>query len=155
MKRHRIFSMLMVTIKLRFNYLLMIFNHFFRLFYILLKTLDVHVNHLHPNSIHFSMVVTRYSCPIIRNLLIFFSVWIFGLLLVFIIKLIHFVIFLLGGDHCLSFNSNESSNENSTVHIHSPSIKYRLWLGLGLNAFTCGLMLGTIIYHLIPHVSKR
>jgi hypothetical protein len=75
------------------------------------------------------------------------------------IKLIHFFIFLLAGDYCLSLNSNEASkeflNENSTVHIHSPSIKYRLWLGLGLNAFTCGLMLGTIIYHLIPHVRTR
>jgi len=25
-------------------------------------------------------------------------------------------------------------------------------LGLSLNAFTCGLMLGTVIYHLIPHI---
>ena len=39
------------------------------------------------------------------------------------------------------------------VNVRSPSLKYRLWLGLGFNAFTCGLMLGIIIYHLIPHVS--
>jgi hypothetical protein len=83
-------------------------------------------------------------------------VWIIGLILVVIIKLIHLVIFFIAGDHCLSLNSNEISknlsNENSTVHIRSSSLKFRLWLGLGFNAFTCGLMLGTTIYHLIPHV---
>ncbi len=66
------------------------------------------------------------------------------------------MVFFIAGDHCLSLTSNgiskNVSNENSTVHIRVPSLKYRLWLGLGFNAFTCGLMLGTIIYHLIPHV---
>ena len=88
-----------------------------------------------------------------------FSVWILGLLLVFMIKSIHFFVFFLAGDHCLSLNSNEASkelsNNKSTVHTRSPSIKFRLWLGLGLNAFTCGVMLGTVIYHLIPHVRIR
>lgn len=65
------------------------------------------------------------------------------------------MIFFLTSQHCLSLNSNNILNDDSTVHIRSPSLKYRLWLGLGLNAFTCGLMLGTIIYHLIPHVYIR
>jgi hypothetical protein len=74
-----------------------------------------------------------------------------------VIKLIHLVVFFIAGNHCLSLTSNgiaekDLSNENSTVHIRLPSLKFRLWLGLGFNAFTCGLMLGTAIYHLIPHV---
>ena len=78
-----------------------------------------------------------------------------------IIKLIHLVIFFIDGDYCSSLtsmsiskmlsNQNETEND-STVHVRSRSIKFRLWLGLGFNSLTCGLLLGTIIYHLIPHV---
>jgi hypothetical protein len=79
------------------------------------------------------------------------------------IKLIHLLIFSIAGDHCLfltsvsiseSLSNQSELRENPKVNIRFPSLKYRLWLGLGFNAFTCGLMLGTIIYHLIPHVGK-
>lgn len=88
-------------------------------------------------------------------------VWILGIILVVLIKLIHLLIFFIAGDHCLSLTSSSISKslseqsdlrENPKVNIRFPSLKYRLWLGLGFNAFTCGLMLGTVIYHLIPHV---
>jgi hypothetical protein len=83
------------------------------------------------------------------------------LIIISIIKLIHLLIFFVTGDHCLTLASGSISKptskqndieESPTIRIRYPSLKYRLWLGLGLNSFTCGLMLGTIIYHLVPHV---
>ncbi|UJR22577.1 hypothetical protein I4U23_025624 [Adineta vaga] len=91
----------------------------------------------------------------------FFSVWVLGLIIIFTIKLIHLLIFSTVGDRCLLINLNSNSkitfsqndsHESPIINIHSSSLKYRLWLGLGLNSFTCGLMLGTTIYHLIPHI---
>lgn len=73
------------------------------------------------------------------------SVWILGISFLLLIKFIHCIVFFIIGHDCFLFHSKENS----------PLIKYRLWLGLGLNAFTCGLMLGTSIYHLIPHVRKK
>jgi hypothetical protein len=71
-------------------------------------------------------------------------------------KLIHFVTFFIAGDHCLSLTSlgisKTLSKQSDATTVRVPPLKYRLWLGLGFNAFTCGVMLGTIIYHLIPHV---
>lgn len=73
------------------------------------------------------------------------------------------IIFSIAGDQFSSLSSANTSKsmpnqqvrrQNSTISIRYPPLKYRLWLGLGFNAFTCGLMLGTIIYHLIPHVEK-
>ncbi|CAF4294026.1 unnamed protein product [Rotaria sp. Silwood2] len=92
---------------------------------------------------------------------LFFDVWILGLIIVIVIKLIHVIIFFIGGDHCLSLTSvsvsktlseENGTRDNTSINIRFPPLKYRLWLGLGFNAFTCGLMLGTIIYHLIPHI---
>ncbi|CAF5131214.1 unnamed protein product [Rotaria sp. Silwood1] len=91
----------------------------------------------------------------------FFDVWILGLIVVIVIKLIHVIIFFIGGDHCLSLTSvsvsktlseENGTRDNTKTTIRFPPLIYRLWLGLGFNAFTCGLMLGTIIYHLIPHI---
>ncbi|CAM2726371.1 unnamed protein product [Rotaria socialis] len=90
----------------------------------------------------------------------FFDVWILGLILVISIKLIHIFIFFIAGDHCLSLTSVGVSKSiydahdtgDAATNVRHPSLKYRLWLGLGFNAFTCGIMLGTIIYHLIPHI---
>ncbi|CAF1168709.1 unnamed protein product [Rotaria sp. Silwood1] len=91
----------------------------------------------------------------------FFDVWILGLIVVIVIKLIHVIIFFIGGDHCLSLTSvsvsktlseENETRDNTKTTIRFPPLIYRLWLGLGFNAFTCGLMLGTIIYHLIPHI---
>ena len=87
-----------------------------------------------------------------------FLVWILGLIVIFLIKLIHLLIFAIIGDRCLLINSvhnsKNDSHENPIIRIRSSSLKYRLWLGLCLNSFTCGVMLGTTIYHLIPHVRK-
>ncbi|CAF1072477.1 unnamed protein product [Rotaria sordida] len=91
----------------------------------------------------------------------FFDVWILGLIVVIVIKLIHVTIFFIGGNHCLSLTSvgvsktlseENGTRDDKTTTIRFPPLKYRLWLGLGFNAFTCGLMLGTIVYHLIPHI---
>jgi hypothetical protein len=76
-------------------------------------------------------------------------------------KLIHLIIFFLAGDHSSALTSGGISQtlsthtenlRNSIDEIDFPSIKYHLWLGLGFNAFTCGILLGTVVYHLIPHV---
>lgn len=85
-----------------------------------------------------------------------------GLILVAVIKLIHVVIFFVSGDHCLSLTSagvsksltddRDPRTDDGETTVRDPTLKFRLWLGLGFNAFTCGIMLGTIIYHLIPHV---
>ncbi|CAF3650410.1 unnamed protein product [Rotaria sp. Silwood1] len=89
------------------------------------------------------------------------GLWILGLIVVIVIKLIHVIIFFIGGDHCLSLTSvsvsktlseENGTRDNTKTTIRFPPLIYRLWLGLGFNAFTCGLMLGTIIYHLIPHI---
>ncbi|CAF0895566.1 unnamed protein product [Adineta steineri] len=92
-----------------------------------------------------------------------FNLWIFGVIIIICIKAVHLLIFSISGDHCSSLTSSNISKATTTtdqndipqipvVNIRPPSVKYRLWLGLGLNSFTCGLMLGTIIYHLIPHI---
>ncbi|UJR26499.1 hypothetical protein I4U23_007826 [Adineta vaga] len=48
---------------------------------------------------------------------------------------------------------NQTANRvNLTGEIVFSPVGYHLWLGLGFNAFTCGLILGTISYHLIPHI---
>jgi hypothetical protein len=84
-------------------------------------------------------------------------VWIIGFILIAIIKLIHLITFSVVGEHRLSLTSIGlekilSRSSESTDNNPSLSLISRLWLGLGFNAFTCGLMLGTIIYHFIPHV---
>ena len=84
-------------------------------------------------------------------------VWILGVILIVVMKLIHLITFSVVGEHCLSLTSVGLSKSlanptEATDHERSVSIKSRLWLGLGFNAFTCGIMLGTIIFHLIPHV---
>jgi hypothetical protein len=87
--------------------------------------------------------------------------WIIGLAFVVIMKIIHLIIFYIAGDHSSALTSSGISRtianhventQNSSDEISFPPIKYHLWLGLGFNAFTCGIILGTIIYHLIPHV---
>ncbi|CAF1496238.1 unnamed protein product [Adineta ricciae] len=97
---------------------------------------------------------SRKSLP--TSLYSLFSVWILGLIVIFLIKLIHLLIFAIIGDRCLLINSvhnsKNDSHENPIIRIRSSSLKYRLWVGLCLNSFTCGLMLGTAIYHLIPHI---
>jgi hypothetical protein len=76
-------------------------------------------------------------------------------------RLIHLIVFFIAGDHCSALTSSGISKtisnhientQNSPDEISFPPIKYHLWLGLGFNAFTCGIILGTTIYHLIPHV---
>jgi hypothetical protein len=76
-------------------------------------------------------------------------------------KLIHLLIFFFAGDHSFALTSGGISRtlsnhvekmQNSPDEVRFPPIKYHLWLGLGFNAFTCGIILGTVIYHLIPHV---
>jgi hypothetical protein len=72
-------------------------------------------------------------------------------------KLIHLIIFFVAGNHSSALTSGgiskTISNHADKAHeIQFPSTKYHLWLGLGFNAFTCGIILGTISYHLIPHV---
>ena len=89
----------------------------------------------------------------------FLQVWVVGVVVIIIIKLIHLITFSLVGDHCLSLTSigllkslANPKPADSLDQDPAASIKFRLWLGLGFNAFTCGIMLGTIIFHLIPHV---
>ncbi len=84
-------------------------------------------------------------------------VWILGLIIIGMMKLIHLIIFFIAGNHSSALTSGGISNhadktQNATDEIQFPSTKYHLWLGLGFNAFTCGIILGTISYHLIPHV---
>lgn len=78
-------------------------------------------------------------------------------------KVLHLIIIFIAGHHSSALTSGGISrtishhNENNHHHhshdeISYPPIKYHLWLGLSFNAFTCGIILGTIIYHLIPHV---
>jgi hypothetical protein len=76
-------------------------------------------------------------------------------------KSIHLLIFFVVGDHLSALTSRGISKtlsdhsdhqQNATDEIHFPPIKYHLWLGLGFNAFTCGIILGTVVYHLIPQV---
>lgn len=76
-------------------------------------------------------------------------------------KVIHLLIVFLAGDHASALTSNgitqtlsthTENNRNSIEEIRFSSIKSHLWLGLAFNAFTCGILLGTVIYHLIPHV---
>jgi hypothetical protein len=87
--------------------------------------------------------------------------WIFGLISIVIMKLIYLIVFFIVGHHSSALTSTGISKtisnhvENSPDEISFPSIKYHLWLGLGFNAFTCGIILGTTIYHLIPHVYKE
>lgn len=89
----------------------------------------------------------------------FLLLWIGGFLLLIVLKSIHFIVFFLLGEHCLSLTSATltksltNRDESATQRNRTLPLKYRLWLGLGFNAFTCGLMSGTVIYHLIPHVS--
>jgi hypothetical protein len=87
--------------------------------------------------------------------------WILGLVAILIMKFIHLIIFFFAGDHSSALTSDGISKtisnhventQNSTDETRFPPIKYHLWLGLAFNAFTCGIILGTIIYHLIPHV---
>ncbi|CAF0974422.1 unnamed protein product [Adineta ricciae] len=91
----------------------------------------------------------------------FFDVWIFGLICIVIIKAVHCIIFLVTGNHTLALTSEglARSLSNQTPPTCTPMdevrlspVKYHIWLGLGFNAFTCGLILGTISYHLIPHI---
>ncbi len=77
-------------------------------------------------------------------------------------KLIHIVIFFIAGDHSSALTSGgisrtlslQAENTRNSIEdeVEFLPIKYYLWLGLGFNAFTCGIILGTVIYHLLPHV---
>lgn len=94
--------------------------------------------------------------------IIFFSLgWIFGLIVLLILKALHLIIIYVAGDHSSALTSggisrtisnHVESTQNSPDEVSFPPNKYHLWLGLGFNAFTCGIILGTIMYHLIPHV---
>lgn len=90
----------------------------------------------------------------------FVLLWIGGLIVLIVLKLIHLIVFALLGEHCLSLTSAtltktlSNAREPLAEQNRPLPLKYRLWLGLGFNAFTCGLMSGTAIYHLIPHVSR-
>ena len=68
----------------------------------------------------------------------------------------HLIIFFGFGKHLSALNfhgmSKTITNENNTDEVHFVSTRYHVWLGLGFNAFTCGISLGTVIYHLIPQV---
>lgn len=76
-------------------------------------------------------------------------------------KIIHLVIVYKAGEHSSALTSggisrmistHTENSRNSFEEISHPPIKNHLWLGLGFNAFTCGILLGTVIYHLIPQV---
>ena len=79
-------------------------------------------------------------------------------------KLIHFIVFSLSGEHSSALTSDGITRtlsthaealRNPSEDVRVPPVKYHLWLGLGFNAFTCGIILGTVIYHLIPHVRSE
>ena len=69
------------------------------------------------------------------------AVWMLGVLLIVVMKGVHFLAFLVAR-HAQHGNADKQRR----------SVKHRLWLQLCSNAFTSGLILGTIVYHLIPHV---
>jgi hypothetical protein len=78
-------------------------------------------------------------------------------MLMVIMKLFHAVIFYFCSDRpaLLTFVALSETGDcppNSTDKSSASCVRYHLWLCLSLNAFTCGVMLGTIVYHLIPHV---
>lgn len=89
--------------------------------------------------------------------------WILGFIALVVMKLIHLLIIFMAGNHSSALTSggisrtistHTENNGNSIAEISFPPIKYHLWLGLGFNAFTCGILLGTVIYHLIPQVGS-
>ncbi|CAF1248062.1 unnamed protein product [Adineta steineri] len=91
----------------------------------------------------------------------FFDIWIFGLIFIVAMKFIHLIIFFISGNHSSVLTSgglarailNHADNvEPSTDEVRFSPVKYHLWLGLSFNAFTCGIILGTVSYHLIPHI---
>lgn len=95
---------------------------------------------------------------------LFYLEWVFGILLILFMKLIHFLVFSLSGEHSSALttsginrtlSNHAEALKNPSADIRLPPIKYHLWLGLGFNAFTCGIILGTVIYHLIPHVKTN
>jgi hypothetical protein len=72
-------------------------------------------------------------------------------------KFVHLIIFFGFGNHLSALTSHGMSTTipnhgENTNEVHFPPTKYHVWLGLGFNAFTCGIILGTVIYHLIPQV---
>ena len=69
------------------------------------------------------------------------SVWMLGVILIVVMKGVHLLIFLV---------ARHAQRSNAEKQLRS--VKHRLWLHLCSNAFTSGLILGTIVYHLIPHV---
>jgi len=94
----------------------------------------------------------------------FISGWVSCILLILFMKLIHFIVFSLSGEHSSALTSNGITRtlsthaealKNPSEDVRVPPVKYHLWLGLAFNAFTCGIILGTVIYHLIPHVRNE
>ena len=61
---------------------------------------------------------------------------------------------LTSGGISQTISTHAENNRNSMEETRFPPIKYHLWLGLVFNALTCGILLGTVTYHLIPHVSS-
>jgi hypothetical protein len=66
--------------------------------------------------------------------------------LCFLVRMLDLGLLLLTKFICLIIFFIDSANALFS------SVKYHHWCRLAFNAFTCGLMLGTFIYHLIPHV---
>lgn len=88
----------------------------------------------------------------------FSIVWLFGVIFLLFAKFAHLLNVYIIGDKCESTHihndasQTENLDKNIKADVRFSSEKYRLWFSLGFNAFNCGLMLGTIIYHLIPQV---
>lgn len=79
-------------------------------------------------------------------------------------KVIQLLTFFISGNHSSALTTRGISRtlsnhaemtQNTTDNIPAPPVKKHLWLGLAFNAFTCGVILGTVIYHLIPHVERK
>lgn len=100
------------------------------------------------------------SIRFLSECFVFSIVWLFGVIFLLFAKFTHLLSICILNGRCTSdavdntSSRNDNLNQSTKLHALFSSVNYYLWFSLGINSFTCGLMLGTIIYHLIPQVNE-